>query len=66
MGRVIAVCADAPVLPDGAAFSECVDVRWVSDSSVTDLTPAEQAELFGAVAVFFAGIFVWRKLRGVV
>jgi hypothetical protein len=65
VARLIAVCGDVPAPADGAAFSECVEVRWVSDSSVTDLTPEEQAGLFGAVALFFAVIFVWRQLRKV-
>lgn len=61
----VAQCADSPAPPDGAAFSSCTSVVWVSSQSVSDLSQADIAELFGAVVVLFAGVFVWRALRKV-
>lgn len=61
--RVIAVCADAVPPADGDPLAECTSVIWVRDT--TQLTQAEVTQLFGAVAVFFALIFVWKKLRSV-
>lgn len=61
--RVVAVCADAVPPASGDAFSECTQVVWVSD--VTQLTQEDIAELWPAVLLFFASIFVWRTLRKV-
>ena len=63
--RLVPVCGDDPPLSEGSPFVECSSVVWVADQSSTDLRPEDIAELFPAIALFFASIFVWRFLRKV-
>lgn len=64
MTGMVAKCADVPGPAEGSAFGTCTSVVWVEDSAAT-LTTAEMQELWPAVLIFFAGIFVWRLLRKV-
>ena len=66
MTRVVLVCGDDPPLPEGASYASCSSPVWVADRIATnDLRPEDIATLFPAIALFFAGIFVWRHLRKV-